>query len=143
MLFNSLPFLYFFLPISYYPYHLIKYKEFRYLWMTICGYVFYSFWNWKFTFLMLFSTVVSYFAGLGMLSAAGPRRRLFLVVPIAVDLMLLAFFKYANFALSTLSGAAQWLGIPATSRCWRSSCPWASRSIRSTRSRTSWTVIVG
>ena len=45
MLFNSLPFLYFFLPISYFPYHLIKNKEFRYIWMTMCGYIFYSFWN--------------------------------------------------------------------------------------------------
>ena len=113
MLFNSLPFLYFFLPFAYFPYHLVKSKEFRYVWMTICGYLFYSFWNWKFTFLMLFSTVVSYLAGLGMLAATGPRRRLFLVVPIAVDLMLLAFFKYANFAVSTLSETARWLGIPA------------------------------
>ena len=113
MLFNSLTFLYFFLPFAYFPYHLVKSKEFRYVWMTICGYLFYSFWNWKFTFLMLFSTVVSYLAGLGMLAATGPRRRLFLIVPIAIDLMLLAFFKYANFAVSTLSEMAQWLGIPA------------------------------
>lgn len=113
MLFNSLPFLYFFLPFAYFPYHFFKSKEFRYVWMTVCGYLFYSFWNWKFTFLMLFSTVVSYLAGLGMLSASGPRRRLFLVLPITVDLMLLAFFKYANFALSSFSEATRWLGIPA------------------------------
>ena len=113
MLFNSLPFLYFFLPCAYLPYHLVKSKDFRYVWMTICGYLFYSFWNWKFTFLMLFSTVVSYLAGSGMLAATGSRRRLFLVVPIAVDLLLLAFFKYANFAVSTLSETARWLGIPS------------------------------
>jgi alginate O-acetyltransferase complex protein AlgI len=113
MLFNSLPFLYFFLPLAYFPYHLIKNKQFRYVWMTACGYVFYSFWNWKFTFLMLFSTVVSYLAGLGLRSAVGPRRRLFLVLPIVVDLSLLAFFKYANFALTSAFAAAHWLGIPA------------------------------
>lgn len=80
--------------------------------MTACGYRFYSFWNWKFAFLTLFSTVVSCPAGPGMLASEGPRRRLFLVVPIVVDLMLLGSFKYANFAMSTISEAAQWLGIP-------------------------------
>src|SRR5262249_15573652 len=78
------------------------------------GYVFYSFWNYKFCSLMLFSTLVSYFAGLGMAQSEDPRRRrLFLVVPIVVDLTLLGYFKYANFIVESATSAVQWAGIPA------------------------------
>jgi alginate O-acetyltransferase complex protein AlgI len=118
MLFNSLPFLYFFLPISWAVFHLNKNKEFRYVWMTACGYVFYSFWNWKFTFLMLFSTLVSYLAGLGMLSGGRARRRLCLVLPITVDLLLLGFFKYANFTLSSVAEVTRWLDVPTRIPAW-------------------------
>src|SRR4051794_18775538 len=118
MLFNSLQFLYFFLPVSFIVFHLNKNKQFRYVWMTICGYVFYSFWNWKFTFLMLFSTLVSFLAGLGMLSPGRSRRRLCLILPITVDLLLLGFFKYANFTLSIISDGAHWLDIPARIPAW-------------------------
>jgi len=42
-------------------------KTARYVWLAISGYVFYSFWNYKFCALMFFSTAVSYLAGLGLL----------------------------------------------------------------------------
>ena len=50
MLFNSLPFLYAFLPISYLVFAATKAQ--RYAWLTITGYVFYAFWNPKYTLLM-------------------------------------------------------------------------------------------
>lgn len=81
--------------------------------MTVFGYLFYSFWNYKFCSLMLFSTLVSYLAGLGLLRWDDPgRRKLCLVVPITVDLLLLGFFKYANFGLSMVADTAHWLGVP-------------------------------
>lgn len=47
---------------------------------------------------MLFSTLVSYFAGLGLLAFKGKKIRHFcLIAPITIDLLLLAFFKYSNF----------------------------------------------
>lgn len=119
MLFNSLAFLYCFLPFSFFPYRLIKHKHFRYVWMTACGYIFYSFWNWKFTFLMLFSTVVSYLAGLGMRAQRSSTwRRLCLIVPISVDLLLLGFFKYANFTFLTVSEVARWLHVSIQVPAW-------------------------
>jgi alginate O-acetyltransferase complex protein AlgI len=56
MLFNSLPFLYAFLPISYLVFWRLRTKAQRYAWLTITGYVFYAFWNPKFTILMALST---------------------------------------------------------------------------------------
>ncbi len=102
MLFNSLPFLYLFLPVTYFVFWRLRSKLQRYVWLTITGYIFYSFWNPKFCALMAVSTAVSYGAGLGFLrwKDAG-RRRLCLVLPIIFDLSLLGIFKYANFALSS------------------------------------------
>jgi len=113
MLFNSLGFLYVFLPITYLIYMLLTRKAQRYVWLTITGYVFYGFWNYKFCVLMLFSTLVSYFAGLGFLrwNDDARMRKLCLVVPVTADLLLLGFFKYFNFTLDTLGLFSSWLGI--------------------------------
>ena len=113
MLFNSLPFLYFFLPITYFVFWSLTTKRARYVWLTITGYAFYSFWNYQFCALMALSTAVSYFAGLGFLRWQHPRaRRTCLVVPIVFDLLLLCVFKYANFALGTLHRLALASHVP-------------------------------
>jgi len=109
MLFNSLPFLYGFLPVTYLVFWSLRSKTQRYVWLTVTGYVFYAFWNYKFCALMAFSTLVSYAAGLGFLRWDDPkRRRLCLVAPIVADLLLLGFFKYVNFTFQSFSQAAGW-----------------------------------
>ena len=114
MLFNSLPFLYGFLPVTYIVFWLLKSKTQRYAWLALTGYGFYAGWNYKFCALMAFSTVVAYLAGLGMLRWQEPswKRRLCLVLPVTTDLALLGFFKYANFTLATASELGAWLGSP-------------------------------
>ncbi len=114
MLFNSIEFLFGFLPVTYVVFWLLPTTRSRYIWLTISGYVFYGWWDARFTLLMAFSTAVSFFSGLAMTRyPVGSRaRRLCLVIPITVDLALLAFFKYANFALSSISDGASLLGVP-------------------------------
>jgi alginate O-acetyltransferase complex protein AlgI len=111
MLFNSYVFLLAFLPIAFAVFWALRSATARYKWLTITGYVFYGYWDPRFCVLMAFSTLVSYFAGLGMLRWTDPRRRkLCLVIPVVVDLSLLGFFKYANFALDTGRNVAQIFG---------------------------------
>ena len=112
MLFNSVVFLFAFLPVTYVVFWTLRSANSRYVWLTITGYVFYGYWNWRFCFLMAFSTLVSYSAGLGFLRWENDqrRRKLCLWLPIVVDLSLLGFFKYANFAIGTVSGFAHWMG---------------------------------
>ena len=112
MLFNSVIFLFAFLPVTYVVFWTLRSASSRYVWLTATGYVFYGYWNWRFCFLMAFSTLVSYSAGLGFLrwDANPQRRKLCLWIPIVVDLSLLGFFKYANFAVGTVRGFAQWFG---------------------------------
>lgn len=112
MLFNSLPFLYLFLPITYLVFWRLKTPTQRYVWLTITGYVFYSFWDYRFCALLAFSTGVSYLAGLGLLRWRDPvRRRWCLVLSVAADLGVLGFFKYADFGLNTAAVLGRWAGF--------------------------------
>jgi alginate O-acetyltransferase complex protein AlgI len=112
MLFNSAIFLFAFLPLTYAVFWALRTARARYVWLTITGYVFYGYWDWRFCFLMAFSTLVSYVAGLGFLrwDQDDRKRRLCLWVPIVVDLALLAFFKYANWGFDTARTVVQWMG---------------------------------
>src|SRR2546427_7247012 len=115
MLFNSLQFLYAFLPITYLVFWRLTGKMPRYVWLAISGYVFYSFWNYKFCALMLFSTAVSYLAGRALLQWQDPRRRrLCVIVPVTMDLALLGFFKYGNFAVTNVNTVVSWVGGAST-----------------------------
>ncbi len=112
MLFNSFQFIYGFLPIVYLVFWALKTKQQRYVWLTISGYVFYGFWNYRFCALMAFSTLVSYFAGRALAATDDPRRRkLCVILPVSVDLALLGFFKYAGFFLDATRSGLSLLGL--------------------------------
>jgi len=114
MLFNSLQFLFIFLPVTYWVFWKLQNKDQRYIWMALTGYIFYSFWNYKFCLLMALSTMVSYLAGLGFLKWEDEKtRKRLLVIPIAFDLLLLGVFKYANFTFSSFNVLASAAGISA------------------------------
>jgi len=107
MLFNSVVFLFAFLPIAYLVYWRLHGRNSRYGWLVATGYVFYGYWRWTFCLLMAFSTLVSFTAGLGLVRARTPwARRLCLIVPVTVDLSLLGYFKYADFAIGSMNAVA-------------------------------------
>jgi alginate O-acetyltransferase complex protein AlgI len=111
MLFNSFVFLFAFLPLTYAVFWTLRSARSRYVWLTLSGYTFYGYWDPRFCLLMAFSTLVSFLAGLGFLHWTSPRaRKLCLIVPITVDLSLLAFFKYANFGVETARQLAHAFG---------------------------------
>jgi alginate O-acetyltransferase complex protein AlgI len=113
MLFNSLIFLFGFLPIVYAGFWLLRGSQSRYIWLTLAGYVFYGYWDPRYCLLMAFSTMVSYIAGRLMLTARerGRLNRWHLIVPITVDLCLLGYFKYAGFACRSLNDALAAFGF--------------------------------
>jgi alginate O-acetyltransferase complex protein AlgI len=97
VLFNSLAFLFGFLPIAYFVFWRLRTREHRYVWLAVTGYVFYGFWDYRFCALMAFSTLVSYVAGLAIL-ARPHNRRTYMALAVSIDLALLGIFKYAGFA---------------------------------------------
>jgi alginate O-acetyltransferase complex protein AlgI len=107
MVFNSNVFLFAFLPVVFMAFWLSRTKQQRYLVLTVSGYVFYGWWDWRFCFLLLFSSMVSFTAGI-MIDRAESRavQRAWMISSITVDLALLGFFKYYNFVATNLAWLA-------------------------------------
>lgn len=102
MLFNGLAF-WVFLPIF-----LLFYSALRgqaRLWLCLAGsYVFYGWWDWRFLFLIGFMTLVNFFIGLRMEASTDQRHRKHLLwASAATSLLVLGFFKYANFFVDSFS----------------------------------------
>lgn len=113
MLFNSFEFLVF-LPIVFGLYWLVVAKSLRLqnILVLIASYIFYSWWDWRFLALLVFSTVVDYAVGQGLVYAYRPvLRKLLLYVSLACNLGLLGFFKYWNFFVDSWVIAWSQLGV--------------------------------
>ncbi len=96
MLFNSLEFIIFF-PIVVALYFALK-PKYRWILLLLASYYFYMCWNYKYIVLIMFSTVVDYFAGILMHKDREKRlRKLLLLASLTTNLGLLFFFKYFNF----------------------------------------------
>ncbi len=110
MLFSSFEFLFVFLPIVLILYFRIRSHDSRILMILFSSYVFYGFWNYKFTALLLFSTAVDFVLGIRIEEAQSERtRKALLLSSIAVNLGVLGFFKYCNFFVNSVFDLARWV----------------------------------
>jgi alginate O-acetyltransferase complex protein AlgI len=73
--------------------------------ILVAGYAFYGMWNWRFLPLLVITTAFDYTAGrlLHKFDADPFKRRLCLIVSMAVNLGMLGYFKYANFFLESMA----------------------------------------
>ena len=92
MVFNSLNFLIFF-TILLFCYHKLDKTKQNYL-LLISSYIFYSFWNLKYSFLILISTLVDFYCGKKSIEKKG---KFYLYFSIIINLGLLIYFKYSLF----------------------------------------------
>ena len=111
MSFNSSDFLIFF-PIVVLIYFLIPQKLKNY-WLLIASYYFYMCWNAKYALIILFSTIVTYLSGLALDTlqqrSADPlitrKKKIVVAISVLLNLSLLFYFKYINFAIGILGNA--------------------------------------
>ena len=118
MLFNSIDFA-IFLPIVFLLYWFVFNKSLKVqnAFIVLASYVFYGWWDWRFLFLILFSTIVDYTVGrLLAVQEDRKKRKLLLLVSIFVNLGLLGFFKYYNFFLDNFISAFSFFGISISAR---------------------------
>ena len=109
MLFNSFDFLIFFPPVCL-VYWLLPFRI-RRIYLLAASYFFYMCWNPVYALLLLASTGITYCcgrlldaAGSGMAEKAGERqRRLIVAVSLILNLSILFFFKYFNFAVNSVN----------------------------------------
>jgi len=96
MLFNSLPFVAFFLVV--YGLYVILTRHYQNALLLVASYVFYGSWDWRFLGLMIFTTTMDFTFGRLLGRTDDERkRRLILIVSISVNLGILFVFKYFNF----------------------------------------------
>jgi alginate O-acetyltransferase complex protein AlgI len=82
--------------------------------LLVASYMFYAAWDWRFLALLVMSTVIGYTAGLALASTEDPAgRRAILVSRVAVNLGILAVFKYAGFFVSGAVDLLNAVGVSA------------------------------
>jgi len=111
MVFSSILFLFLYLPFTLTLYFLTG-KRYKNLLLLIASLIFYAWGEGLYLFIMLISILINYSCGLLIDNHRGSNRsRVYLSVAIILNLGILAFFKYANFAVSNLNSFFSVFGI--------------------------------
>jgi D-alanyl-lipoteichoic acid acyltransferase DltB (MBOAT superfamily) len=113
MLFNSLNYAYF-LPIVFivFWFFLKNNLKLQNIFLLAGSYFFYGFWDYRFLFLLVFSTLLDYFSGIKMENSKDPKvRKTWFLISIIVNLGFLGVFKYYNFFIFSFSTFLENFGL--------------------------------
>ncbi|MDQ0107648.1 D-alanyl-lipoteichoic acid acyltransferase DltB (MBOAT superfamily) [Chitinophaga terrae (ex Kim and Jung 2007)] len=112
MLFNSLNFA-IFLPIVFVLYWFVTNKSLKLqnLLLLLASYFFYACWDYRFLFLLIFSTFLDYFTGIRMFDAKPGMKRFWFWLSVVVNLGFLGVFKYFNFFSTSFAAALNLVGF--------------------------------
>jgi len=113
MLFNSIQFAVF-LPVVFLLYWFVVNKKLQYqnILLLAASYFFYACWDWRFMFLLIFSTLLDYFTGLKMSDATEQnKKRFWFWLSVIINLGFLGIFKYYNFFAASFAEALSHLGV--------------------------------
>jgi len=112
MLFNSYGFLFLYLPVVLIGFFVLARtsRTFAAGWLALASVFFYGYWNPAYVGLLLGSIVCNYAFGMWIAKAGvrheEARKKRLLIVAIAANLALLAYYKYANFFVGNLNEVA-------------------------------------
>jgi D-alanyl-lipoteichoic acid acyltransferase DltB (MBOAT superfamily) len=112
MLFNSYSFIFLYLPVVFLGFFLLGRIHHTYAaaWLTLASLVFYGYWNPAYIGLLLGSIVFNYALGMWIAKAGFQqqkrRKSHLLAFAITGNLLLLGYYKYANFFLSSINSIA-------------------------------------
>jgi alginate O-acetyltransferase complex protein AlgI len=118
MLFNSIPFA-LFLPLVFVLYWAVQKANLRVqnAVVLLASSVFYGMWDWRFVVLLFVSTAVDYRVGILLSKASAVRKRkLLLWLSVLVNLLLLGFFKYYDFFVTSFADMLGLFGLHASMR---------------------------
>jgi alginate O-acetyltransferase complex protein AlgI len=113
MIFNSLTFL-IFLGLTLLFYYKLPFKG-QNLFLLGASYLFYGWWDWRFMFLLLFTSAFDYFCALAIDKQHDQKRRRWLLAfSMVLNMGVLCLFKYFNFFAEGLAAVLHALGMKAT-----------------------------
>ena len=113
MLFNSINFA-MFLPIVFILYWFVTKNNLKLqnILLLVSSFFFYACWDYRFLFLLIFSTLLDYYTGLIMYRTKKPNmKKLWFWLSVSVNLGFLGIFKYYNFFAISFSDALSHLGV--------------------------------
>ena len=113
MLFNSIDFAVF-LPLVFLLYQLLQKRSLRLqnAFLLVASYFFYGCWDWRFLFLIIFSSCVDFWVGNSLATTAEPAlRKKLLGISLGVNLGLLGVFKYFDFFSESLVASVSFFGL--------------------------------
>jgi alginate O-acetyltransferase complex protein AlgI len=113
MLFNSLHFI-IFLPIIFALYWFVVSKNIKAqnILLLISSYYFYSCWDWRFLFLLIFSTLLDFYTGHKIqTSSSRSLRKIWFSLSVGINLGFLGVFKYYNFFAESFGDAISLIGL--------------------------------
>jgi len=113
MLFNSLPFAAFFV-LFFFLYWFVFNRSVKVqnVLLLAGSYFFYSWWNWHFLFLLIFSSLATYLLGIGIYRSTNPKaKRQFLNTGLLLLVGTLLYFKYTNFFIASFIVVASKLHV--------------------------------
>ncbi len=111
MLFSSIPFIYYFLPLVFLVYFLVP-RKFKNFTLLVSSLVFYAWGEPKLTVVMLISIATGYISGLILEKYRNTKKgRLILCLSLLIPVSFLVYFKYADFFINTFNSATG-LSVP-------------------------------
>jgi alginate O-acetyltransferase complex protein AlgI len=115
MVFNSITFLIFFISFFIIYWKIAKRASLKItnLFILLCSYLFYGWWDWRFLGLILFSSTIDYFVALQLEKTSAEKKRKYLLfISIFTNIGLLSFFKYYNFFVDSLVTLLESCSVP-------------------------------
>ncbi|MDQ3192346.1 MAG: MBOAT family protein [Bacteroidota bacterium] len=113
MLFNSFEFL-IFLPIAFLLYWFLFNKNIttRNIYLLLLSYTFYGWWDWRFLFLIFFSSLIDFIIGNHISGSSSSNRRKYLLwLSLFMNLGTLGVLKYFNFFSRSFSESMESIGV--------------------------------
>lgn len=111
MLFNSVEFLFLFLPIVLAVYFCLPHRG-QNAFLVLASCVFYACWDWRFLAPLLCTTSLDYWISTQLENSRDPvKRKKLVTISVVANLALLGFFKYFNFFVQSMQAALTQLGF--------------------------------
>ena len=101
MVFSSIPFLFFFLPIFLILYYIVPFKL-KNIVLLLFSLIFYAWGEPVYIVLMVFSSVVDYTNG-RLIEKYPNKKKIFMIFSVIINLSLLGFFKYSGFLIDNIN----------------------------------------
>lgn len=111
MLFNSFGFIFIYLPIValvFFQLGRLPNKIWAAGWLALASLFFYGYWDYRYVPLLLASICINYGGGLLILRAQSSPRKIWLILTLTFNLLLLSYYKYADFFIHTVNTIGDW-----------------------------------